>query len=254
MCTSLNQTLFLILSIVLFWQCNFSPQEPAKKKNRESFESPIPNQLSEKEISAGWELLFDGKHTSHWRSFQSDTFPFPNWYIDVEGNLATEKNSKSIVTKRDFENFDFKIDFQMTPQTNAGIYYRIQESEKMDLWRVGLEYQIIDSILLTNAGDISTHKHSTGDVYDLYESEKSDLRQFGEWNRARIVILNNHVEHWLNGKMILQYQIGDEKWKSNISKSKYRSLPKFGKLKFGQIGLSGSPTKIKFRNIKIKEL
>lgn len=245
---------FLMLQVFLASSCQSSQEEVKKKKKPKLIQTALLNQLTSKEVAAGWELLFDGKKTKNWRSFQSLEFPKSGWYIDIEGNLVGDESGIDLMTQRKFENFDLKLEFQISSSSDSGIYYRIPKSEDTLIWTQALEYQIIDPDVYKNVGDISLEKHSTGDLYGMFDSEFFGTDILNKWNRARIVILNNYVEHWLNDELILTYKFDSENWDAQFAKSKFYKYSNFGKTQYGYIGLVGSNSPVKFRNIKIKEL
>lgn len=250
--TFLPKYLTFIL-VVLLIGCNSSNESKKKKLTYDPMEH-IPNQLSPEEIASGWELLFDGKKMEHWRSYNADTLPAQGWYIDVEKNLVVDQGGGDLVTKRKFENFDLNIDFQLSELSNSGIFYRVLEKKDTAIWCNAIEYQLLDSKVLENSKDLPLEKHATGDVYDLYSSSYDSKVSIGKWNQARIVILNNYVEHWLNGKLILEYKLESDEWNDLVAKSKFRNYPYFSKATPGNIGLQEHGSMVKFRNLKIKEL
>ena len=245
---------FIILFLALFIIGCSSSDDSKKKKPIKVIVENIPNELTSEEIAGGWELLFDGKKMEHWRSYNSDTLPTQGWNIDVEKNLVVENGGGDLITKRQFENFDLKIDFQLTALSNSGIFYRVLEKKDTAIWCNAIEYQLLDSKVLENSKDLLLESHATGDVYDLISSSYENPISIGKWNQARIVILNNYVEHWLNGKLILEYKLETEEWKDLVAKSKFRNYPNFSKTTSGNIGLQEHGSVVKFRNLKIKEL
>ncbi|MFK8005357.1 MAG: DUF1080 domain-containing protein [Saprospiraceae bacterium] len=244
--------LILFFAIILIG-CN-SSNDAKKKILKKDLIEKIPHQLTSEEVAGGWELLFDGKRIEHWRSYNSDTLPNQGWYIDVEKNLVVEKGGGDLVTKRKFENFDLKIDFQLSELSNSGIFYRVLEKSDTAIWCNAIEYQLLDAKILEKSNDLLLEKHATGDVYDLISANYENKISIGKWNQARIIVLNNYVEHWLNGKLILEYKFDTDDWQNLISKSKFRNYPNFGKTTVGNIGLQEHGNVVKFRNLKIKEL
>ena len=245
---------YLILFLVLFLMgCN-SSDETKKKIPKKDLTENFPNQLTSQEVAGGWELLFDGKKIEHWRSYNSDTLPNQGWYIDVEKNLVVEKGGGDLVTKRKFESFDLKLDVQLSALANSGIFYRILEKNDTAIWCNAIEYQLLGPKVLEKSKDLPLKKHATGDVYDLISADSESKVSIGKWNQARIIVLNNYVEHWLNGQLILEYKLDTDDWNNLVSKSKFRNYPNFSKTTSGNIGLQEHGSVVKFRNLKIKEL
>ena len=219
---------------------------------------PAPNSLSDEEKAAGWELLFDGKTTDKWRGYNHEAFPTLGWKI-MDGNVAVEKSGAEeegfggdIVTKDKYENFELTLDFLLSDTANSGILYRVKEVENTPIWHNAPEYQILDNARYAEMG--STNEHFTAANYDLNPAETDYTKPIGEWNTARIVLNNNHVEHWLNGNLVVAYDLETPEWAALVAKSKFAEYPDYGKTRNGNIGLQDHGHLVMFRNIKVKRL
>src|SRR4051794_31540022 len=62
-------------------------------------------------------------------------------------------------------------------------------------------------------------------------------RGAGEWNHLRIVAKGPHVEHWLNGVKVAEYEQGSGEFVKIVSEQKFKQFPKFGTLMKGFIVL-----------------
>ena len=205
------------------------------------------NQLSATEKAAGWRLLFDGKTTSGWRSFKKDTFPAKGWVVE-DGILKKVANVRGgdIITTDQFNDFDFQWDWRIAPKANNGIKYFITEERAQ---AVGHEYQMLDDSV------IDIKKEKTASFYDvLPPSDDAPVKPPGEWNHSRVLVQGNHVEHWLNGAKVLEYECGSEQVKAAVAKSKFRSVKGFGEKIKGHILLTDHRDEAWFRNLKIREL
>lgn len=238
-----------------------------KNVQRYSTSTPIKpiakrNQLSKKEIDDGWKLLWDGQSTKGWKGAKLNEFPKQGWIIkngilSVLASDGTESNAGGdIVTVESYENFELKVDFKLAAGANSGIkYYVDTEINKGPGSSIGLEYQILDDNLHPDAKK-GNHKGSrtVASLYDLIEADPNKpINEIGEWNTAYIKSVNNHVEHWLNGVKVLEYERGSENFKKLVSESKYKKWKNFGLLKKGQILLQDHGDLVSFRNIKIKK-
>ncbi|MCM4156916.1 DUF1080 domain-containing protein [Gramella sp. AN32] len=233
-----------------------------------STKSPIEpiltnNQLTIDENKNGWKLLWDGKTTNGWRGAKLDSFPEKGWKIEngVLSVLASGGEESTaggdIVTTEQYSDFELKVDFKLTPGANSGIkYYVDTKLNKGEGSSIGLEYQILDDDLHPDA-KLGNHEGSrtVGSLYDLIQADTNKpIKPVGEWNTAHIISNNNHVEHWLNGVKILEYERKSDVYKKLVSESKYAKWPNFGELDKGEILLQDHGDLVSFKNIKIRPL
>jgi hypothetical protein len=214
-----------------------------------SFAADAPNTLTSAELKAGWKLLFDGKTTKGWRSFGKQTFPEKGWGVK-DGELQLEPGSKAgdIITEEKFSDFDLTWEWKIPKGANNGIKYFILEERRQ---AIGHEYQMIDDVDGHDFGP----KHATGSFYDvLPPTELNAANPPGQWNLSRVLVQGNHVEHWLNGKKILTYELGSDEVLKAVQKSKFKSVEGFGKKQNGHILLTYHNDPVSYRNIKIRPL
>jgi hypothetical protein len=203
-----------------------------------------------KTAAAGeWKTLFDGTSLDQWRGYKSDKAP-DGWKI-VDGTLAKNTQVADLVTKDEFGDFELTIDWKISPAGNAGIFYRGTEAEDHIYW-TGPEYQLLDD---AKADDNKSRLTCAGAAYALYPSPPGHLKPVGQWNTTRIVARGAHVEHWLNGFKLLQYELWSPDWEAKVKASKFATHPGYGRSKSGHIALQGDHEgELAFRNIKIREL
>jgi cytochrome c len=221
---------------------------------------PVPNTLSEKEKSEGWTLLFNGKSTQGWRTYNAAKIG-PAWKVRDESiyldNSKKSEPSKTIgggdiVTAEEYENFEFVLDWKIEPCGNSGILFNVVEDKKYDrTWHTGPEMQVQDN---TCHPDGRTVKHRTGDLYDLIESKIVTVNPAGEWNHVRIVSNKGKYEFWLNGHEVVDFTMHTSEWENLVKNSKFKDKPDFGKASKGHIVLQDHGNKVWYRNIKIKKL
>lgn len=208
---------------------------------------PAPNTLTEQERAEGWRLLFDGATTDGWRGFRSTGMP-AGWQA-VDGALTRVAEAGYIVTVDTFESFELAFDWRIAPGGNSGVLFRVTEDVELP-WHAGPEYQILD-----NAGhpDGLAPETSAGAAYALHAPYRDATRPPGEWNTARVVVSGDHVEHWLNGENVVEYEIGSDEWRARVATSKFAPFTNFGRVRSGRIALQDHGAEVAFRNIKIRK-
>jgi len=220
------------------------------------------NQLTPDEMRQGWKLLWDGETTKGWRGANKEKFPERGWRIE-NGVLTVEadKGAESafggdIVTVDQYADFDLKLDFMLTTGANSGIKYFVVEKLNLGIGSaIGLEYQLLDDDVHPDAKNGVGGNRTLASLYDLIPASV-DKRPNppGSWNQARIVARGNHVEHWLNGELVVSFDRGTQMYRALVQKSKYSGYPDFGEARYGPILLQDHGNEVNFRNIKIREL
>ena len=221
-----------------------------------------PNTLTDAERAEGWQLLWDGHTSWGWRSAKGKEFPKEGWEIKdgvlsvVETGGAESRAGGDIVTEQVFEAFELKVEFRLTPGANSGIkYYVDTELNKAEGSAIGLEFQLLDDATHPDAKLGRDGNRTLGSLYDLIPAAAGkSVKPIGEWNEARIVSTGRHVEHWLNGVKVLEYERGSEEFRKLVAASKYKVWPAFGEKPSGPILLQDHGNRVSFRNVKIREL
>jgi hypothetical protein len=225
--------------------CRAQSQPPAPPP---SSTAASQNTLTDAERSAGWRLLFDGKTTAGWRNYGKQTIS-DGWVVQ-DGALTRTGAGGDIITNDAFGNFELSIDWKIEPSGNSGIFYRASE-EKDEIYWNAVEMQVVDDAGHPDAKD---RRRAAGAAYALYPAPAGHVETAGEWNTVRLVVNGNHVEHWLNGYKLLEYELGSPDWNSKVAGSKFKPHLKFGTNAQGHIGLQDHGNVVAFRNIKIRVL
>ena len=221
----------------------------------------IANTISEREAKDGWKLLWDGKTTNGWRGAKLDNFPEKGWSIE-NGILKVHKsdggestNGGDIVTTRPYKNFMLKVDFKITEGANSGIKYFVDTNlNKGQGSAIGCEFQILDDKKHPDAKLGVLGNRKLGALYDLIPVDENKPFRPGFFNTAMVVVKGNHVEHWLNGIKILEYERNNQMWQALVNYSKYQDWPNFGNAEEGLLLLQDHGDEVLFQNVKIKEL
>lgn len=210
------------------------------------------NTLSEKEKAEGWKLLFDGKSTDAWRGFKRGTFPEKGWEIsDGTLHVIHGGGGGDIMTKDQYDDFEFACEWKVPPGGNSGIMYLVTEEDFTYPWQTGPEMQILDN---KAHNDGKNTKTSAGALYDMIACSQDVSKPAGEWNTALIVKKGDHLEHWLNGVKVVETTMWNDGWKELIAQSKWSKVPSYGKNKKGHIAFQGDHDEVWFRNIKVRPL
>ena len=217
------------------------------------------NTLTAEEQTEGWQLLFDGNTLNGWKRYNHDTIG-PLWSVkdgviicDGKGLGEGSANGGSLMTTRPFGNFELTADWKVSPGGNSGILYHVVENKKYKHdYETGPEFQVMD-----DAGwkDPLREVQKAGSSYDMFAAPASKkLNPADEWNTVKLVYNNGHVEHWLNGEKVVEFEENSPAFTEALKKSKWVEYPDWNKAKTGAISLQDHGAPVYFRNIKIKEL
>lgn len=213
-------------------------------------DEPKPNTLTKEEKKAGFKLLFDGKSTKGWRGFKGKDVPTA-WKV-VDGSLVFEPKEGDargdIMTVDQYDSFELALDWKIAPGGNSGVMYHVLDSESTP-WKTGPEMQVLDN---SKHKDGKNPLTSAGACYALYPPTKDVTRPVGEWNQARLLVNGGHVEHWLNGEKLVEYEKGGDDWNAKVAGSKFKDMAAFGKPTKGHIDLQDHGDRVEFRNIKLR--
>jgi len=207
------------------------------------------NSLTAKEKSEGWSLLFNGKDMSQWKNFKKDTIS-PKWIISENCMVLTGRGGGDLITKKQYTNFDLKLEWKISEKGNSGIFIMADEKGKR-IYSHAPEIQILDN---ERHNDRKKPNHRSGSLYDMITSPAESHKIAGKWNQVRIVIKDKNLKVWQNGIVTAEVTIDSPKWKELLGKSKFKSWSGFGKNTSGQIGLQDHGDKVSFKNLKIKAL
>jgi hypothetical protein len=172
-----------------------------------------------------------------------------------KGNGGESENGGDIITTRTYGNFILSVDFKITPGANSGIKYFVDpELNKGTGSAIGCEFQVLDDDLHPDAKLGVNGNRKCGSLYDLIPAPVEKPFDKEAFNTAVVVVKGNHVEHWLNGVKLVEYERNNQMWDALVDYSKYRDWPNFGNLSEGYILLQDHGDEVWFKNIKIKEL
>lgn len=224
-------------------------------------DQPAGKQSSKAEQSADWRALFDGKTLNGWRGFHSDKTP-AGWTvadgcikkIKAQGELG--QAGGDLITVDQFDNFEFQVDWKLAKGGNSGIKYLVSEDlPPTGKSAVSFEYQVLDDDNHPDAKMGIAGNRKAGSLYDVIPaSSNKQVKPIGEFNQTRIVVKGNHIEHWLNGVKVVEFERGSEALRQRIAESKFKTIKGYGEMAKGHILLQDHGDEVWFCNLKIREL
>lgn len=212
------------------------------------------NRLTQDEIKQGWKLLFDGATFNGWRNFGGDSLI--GWTID-SGNLLAlglgGDHANDIITTDEFSDFELSLEWKTSPGGNSGIFFNaVEDTSITAIYEIAPEYQLVDDIGFPEKLE---EWQKTGACYAMFTADSNKkLSPVGEYNLSKIVVDNGHVEHWLNGSRVVEYQMWTPQWDSLKMAGKWKDYPLYGTARRGHIGLQDHGKQTWIRNIKIRTL
>lgn len=239
-----------------------------KQEKKQTPGKEVIGNLSQKDKESDWQPLFDGKTFDGWRGLGMEKVPDKHWAIE-DGTIRKLNNGLvpslpdgqpveggDLMTIATFDNYELYFEWKISKAGNSGIKYNVSEamSQKYDSphGAIGFEYQLLDDTDELYEGLKASH--FTGSLYDMIVSKNVVLQPVGQFNTSRIIVNGNHVEHWLNGKRIVEFEFGSARLDSLYQLSKYKDFPDFIKKRKGHIVLQNHDDDAWFRNIKIRKL
>jgi len=189
-----------------------------------------------------WESLFDGKTLKGWQSGKGA--PVSKGWIVVDGCIHRESRGGDILSAEEYEDFELELEWKVAPKSNSGIKYRFKGG-------LGPEYQVLDD---EQHGNGKNPKTSAAAMYAMFAcNDRKELKPLGEFNQARIVARGTKLEHWLNGKKVLEADTSSPAWASAKAASKFKGKKGYGE-GAGRILLQDHGDKVWYRNIRIRRL
>ena len=199
-------------------------------------------------VSQEWKSLLGEDARTQWRGYRKPAWP-EGWKLE-EGVLHRHAGGDDLMTVGQFDNFELRLEWKISPKGNSGIMYRVSEGDKASCFS-GPEYQILDDLA---HDDGKTNNTSAASLYALYARTGGELLPVGKWNKTRILVAGNHLQHWLNGKKVVECEIDSPDWNERLAKSKFADWPKFGRNRTGHIVLQDHNDPVWYRNIQIRPL
>jgi hypothetical protein len=239
------------LAIASLYSCNNESKTPTPEKD-----TTAPAMNEKKEPSPAAISLFDGKSFAGWHGFNK-TGEIKNWDIEDSSlvclGAAKDAHGGDIVTDQDYDNFELSWDWKVTKGANSGVMYHVVENPKYQApYETGPEYQIIDDIGFPDK--LEEWQKAGADYAMNLPNDKKKLKPVGEWNSSKIIFNKGHVEHWLNGEKIVEFQAWNDDWNKKKKEGKWKDYPDYGNAKTGKIALQDHGNKVYYKNIMIRRI
>jgi hypothetical protein len=186
---------------------------------------------------------------SNWRGYDSTSLP--RGWSSVGGVISKTHPVHDLMSKDEFGNFELAFDWKIAKGGNSGVFYRGTTEYDHIYWSAP-EYQLLDNL---GAADNKYPDRLAASDYALYPAASGKVPTADKWNPARIIVNGAHVEHWLNGQKVVEYELWSPDWKAKVAASKFNAYPNYGLAKRGHIGIQGDHDgSLEIRNIRIREL
>ncbi len=183
-----------------------------------------------------------------WRGFRQADLP-GGWQL-ADGELSRLGSGGDIVTVDQYEDFELELEWKVAPGGNSGIFFHVTEDHEY-VWQTGPEMQVLDNEAHQDGLDPRT---SAGANYALHAPIDDVSNPAGEWNHVRLVVEGPHVQHWLNGVLLLEYDLWSPDWEARVAASKFDGMPNYGRARSGHIALQDHGDVVWYRNISIRPL
>jgi hypothetical protein len=196
-----------------------------------------------------WVSLLQESSAPDWRGWKEPGLP-AGW--QVSGAVLSKDGAvDDLVSTRNYKDFELELEWKIGKAGNSGIFYRGTREYDHIYWSAP-EYQLLDD---DNTEDGRSRLTAAGSDYALYPAPAGVVQPYDHWNKSRLIVRGNHVEHWLNGRKIVDYELKSADWNRRVAASKFAKYPDYGIAAAGLIGLQGDhPGSLEVRNIRIREL
>ena len=239
----MRKMLIPILLIIMMGACNKSTDN---------------TQADASQVQQEWMVIFDGHSTEALRGYGIDEFPQGVWYVENGVLIANpDTANRDLITKARFKDFELVYEWAVDTASNSGVFFHMQEDLSMVAdhgnspnWLDNFEIQVLDDL---NFHDTLSNR-SAGALYDLMAPTNKQLKPIGEFNQARLIHRDGHVEHWLNGNKVLEFEIDSPEMKDLLASSKFKENPDYHSHEEGHIMFQHHGQKVYYRNIKVREL
>ena len=240
--------LFLAVTTFLWAGCGTSESTTEVTDETPAQAASQTNSTNEGE----WVVLFDGESLDAWQDYNGEGV---SWKVE-DGAMTTDGGIGDIMTKETFGNFELEFDWKISEAGNSGVLYLVQDGDQYEhAHETGPEYQIIDADNFTEKNDYPLEDNQkTAANYALHTADGAEMKPIDEYNQGKIIVNDGHVEHWLNGQKVVEYDLWTDEWKQQVAATKFKDMPGYGASKEGHIAFQDHQDRVWFRNVRVKRL
>lgn len=253
----MNTKLLGLFAVILTATRLVVAQEPPKPEEKK--EEVKVYTLTDEERAAGWRILFDGRNNYGLRGLTFNDWINRGWRID-RGSIFCVKEVKDmglmtgghLITVDQFTDFEFHFEWKLSVSGKSGIMYFATGTAKEPK---GFIYTIMDDVHNPDGlkgGPI----RRTGALYNIIPpAADKKLNGPDQWNEGSILVQGNHVEHWLNGGKVVEYDLGSPQFLQQVKASGVKPWVGFG-TKFPKTALviMDDGEEVEFRNLRIRPI
>ena len=256
----IRNVILMVLSSWFIFACNDNKKNKEEVKdslsinkdsiNKFSLIESKANVLTEEENKEGFKILFNGSDLKGWHCYLKDSIS--GWKVENGILFGPGKTGADLVSNDDYENFELRFDWKISAKGNSGLIYKVIEDKKFKkTYETGPEYQLIDD---ENYPAKLKDVQKSGANYDMAAPLKKAVKPAGEWNEGKIIVNQNHIEHWLNGVKVVDYIYGNDDWKKAVAKSKFSKFEYANAHSKGKLAVQDHRDEVYLKNIRIKTL
>ncbi|MCX2720127.1 3-keto-disaccharide hydrolase [Lentiprolixibacter aurantiacus] len=237
----MNYSGILFVILLITFGCRDKKESTTEEQKRE----PVTQEVE-------WISLMS---PDSWRGYNQEGLP-DNWVIEgdiIECLGKAGDVGGDIISREQYGNFELQLEWKISEGGNSGIFYHVVESEKYHSpYETGPEYQILDD--LGFPGPLEEWQKAGADYAMHLPNDQKSLKPVGSWNSTKIIFNKGKVEHWLNGKKILEFDKFSDDWKQRRNSGKWDDYPNYGMANSGHLGLQDHGAGVWFRNVRVKRL
>ena len=222
-----------------------------------------------KKNKKGAYVLFDGTSLTGWRGYNKTHVP-SKWSIE-DGTLKFSRQPNidkaeggDLVFGYDFKNFELEFEWRISEAGNSGVFYLAKEIQGQPIYISAPEYQILDNEKHPDAKMGVDGNRKSASLYDMIPAKPQNSKPAGEWNKSKIVVKGNVIQHFQNNVKVVEYKVRNKAWTDLLQASKFSEQKwpiAFGLLnnvggasQSGLIGFQDHGDDVWYKNITVKVL